>query len=130
MKDEKLSEKIFVSVVFRSKMMCVQNQTQTKGKAMTQDKFLNSFAEVARNVNWNYEKNRFTSQTPDGKMNPVTFLAKSMTGKVYPATKRGTLRAARSIGVTQELASAIYCSSNRGHAQIIRGKISKLLSGE
>jgi hypothetical protein len=91
---------------------------------MTQNEFLSTLSRIARNYSWNY----FTDNTllaSNGKsvFNPVTAVAHSLGHGVFPSNKRGTQRAARAIGMTQELANAIYSQSNRGHAQIVRGKM-------
>jgi hypothetical protein len=45
----------------------------------------------------------------------------------FPTTKRGTLRAARALGITEGLALAVLSRSNRGHAQIVRGKMLNMI---
>lgn len=100
---------------------------------MNQYEFLTSLANVAHLYNWEYDENRLVGTSRRGKtrgllFNPVTAVANSLGLGVFSPNKRGTERAARAIGITQELANAVYSQSNRGHAQIVRGKMLDVLS--
>lgn len=95
---------------------------------MNQVEFLAALSSVRGQYSWEYDSNRLVGTARRGAQkgqlyNPVTAVAESTRTGTYPNTKRGTERAARSLGMTQELASAIYSQSNRGHAQIVRGKM-------
>ena len=95
---------------------------------MNQYEFLESLESVANSYSWDYVDNRLVGISRRGKtkgmsFNPVTAVANSFGLGVFPSTKRGTLRAARVLGLTEELANAVHSQSNRGHAQIVRGKM-------
>lgn len=95
---------------------------------MTQTDFLKTFAKYARLYNWTDDKNRLVGTKKRGRyagvpFNAVTAVAHSLGLGVFPNTKRGTQQAARQLGMTQNLAMAVYSRSNRGHAQIVRGKL-------
>jgi len=95
---------------------------------MNQVEFLEALATVGNQYVWSYDSNRLTGISRRGTnrgvaFNPVTAVANSSGVGVFRNTKRDTLRAARAIGMSPELANAIYSQSNRGHAQIVRGKM-------
>lgn len=95
---------------------------------MNQYEFLNALANSYRQYSWDYADNRLVGVSRRGPtkglaFNPVTAVANSFGYGTFPNTKRGTQRAARTLGITQELANAVYSQSNRGHAQIVRGKM-------
>lgn len=95
---------------------------------MNQYEFLNALQKVSREYSWNYLDNRLVGVLHKGRdrgtvFNPVTAVAYSLGFGLFAQTKRGTERAARALGMTPELAGAVYSQSNRGHAQIVRGKM-------
>lgn len=95
---------------------------------MNQYEFLEALASVASQYSWSYVGNRLDGVAKRGttkglSFNPVTAVANSYGLGVYPSTKRGTLAAGSSLGITKELANAVHSQSNRGHAQIVRGKM-------
>ena len=90
---------------------------------MTQYDFLKTLNKVYRSYTWDYTDNRLVGTRGRRTFNPVTAVAYSVGYGYNPPTKRGTLTAARSLGITTALANAVYSQSNRGHAQIIRGKM-------
>lgn len=96
---------------------------------MNQYEFLEALASVASQYSWSYVDNRLVGVSKRGttkglSFNPVTAVANSYgLNGVYPSTKRGTLAAGSSLGITKELANAVHSQSNRGHAQIVRGKM-------
>lgn len=63
--------------------------------------------------------------------NPVTVVAYRKTGEVYGNNKRGTQQAGRALGLTREFTNHVYDAttgvSNRGNAQVVRGKIRSAL---
>ena len=64
-------------------------------------------------------------------VNPVTAVALRETGTVYGTNKRETQRAGRAIGLNSQFVNHVYNattgSSNRGNAQVVRGKIRNAL---
>lgn len=97
---------------------------------MNQNEFLNTLSNVANNFKWDYyTDNRILGIRAGKTFNPVTAVAHALTRNYYPPTKRGTLQAAKKIGMTESLATAIYSQSNRGHAQIVRGKMLSTVFG-
>jgi len=97
---------------------------------MNQNEFLSLFEKCSSNYTWEYVDNRLIG-TRNGKFfNPVTAVAYSSTLGYNPPTKRGTRRAGRLLGITPELANAVHSQSNRGHAQIVRGKMLNIFDWE
>lgn len=95
---------------------------------MNQNEFLTALGSSYRQYSWDYHENRLVGTSRRGNtkgmaFNPVTAVANTYGYGTFPNTKRGTQRAAKALGVTQELANAVYSQSNRGHAQIVRGKM-------
>jgi len=97
---------------------------------MNQNEFLNLLEKCSSGYNWEYVGNRLVGTRGARNFNPVTAVAHSLTRSYYPPTKRGTLQAAKKIGMTDSLATAIYSQSNRGHAQIVRGKMLNIFDWE
>ena len=64
-------------------------------------------------------------------VNPVTAVAYKETGTVYGTNKRETLRAGKALGLNREFVNHVYNAttgvSNRGNAQVVRGKIRNAL---
>lgn len=101
---------------------------------MTQYEFLWSLIDCVGSYNWTYSNNRLLGTGKRGNakgvtFNPVTAVANHHGFGIYPATKRGTERAARALGLTTALAHAVHSQSNRGHAQIVRGKMLNAIFG-
>ena len=90
---------------------------------MTQYDFLKTLNKVYKGYSWDYADNQLVGMRGGRSFNPVTAVAFSTGYGYHPNTKRGTTAAAKAIGVTNALANAVYSQSNRGHAQIIRGKM-------
>jgi hypothetical protein len=95
---------------------------------MNQYEFLQALEGVASQYSWTYVSNRLVGVSKRGttkglSFNPVTAVANSYGLGFYETTKRGTLRAGSKLGITEELATAVHSQSNRGHAQIVRGKM-------
>lgn len=93
---------------------------------MNQEQIYKEFSKIKGNYRWVDEGNRLVGYNSYGKFNVVTALAHSR-GGVFPNTKRGTEQAARYLGMSKDLALAIYSTSNRGHSQVTRGKFLKLI---
>lgn len=95
---------------------------------MNQDNFMRAFEALSDLYIWSYSKNRLLAFSRSGEvLNPVTAVALSRCGILFRNTKRDTERAARLLGITKQLAMAIYSTSNRGHSQIVRGKLLKII---
>ena len=97
---------------------------------MNQNEFLNALSKVSNGYKWDYyTDNRLLGVRGGKTFNPVTAVAYNLGHGFFPTTKRGNLPAARKIGVNPNLATAIYSQSNRGHAQIVRGKMLSTVFG-
>ena len=97
---------------------------------MNQNEFLTMLSKVSGHYNWDYyTDNRLLGIRGGRTFNPVTAVAYSQGHGFFPANKRGTVSAAKKLGITTNLANAIYSQSNRGHAQIVRGKMLSTLFG-
>ena len=95
---------------------------------MNQYEFLEALDSVATQYSWSYVGNRLVGVSKRGttkglSFNPVTAVANTYGLGFYESTKRGTLSAGKKLGITEELANAVHSQSNRGHAQIVRGKM-------
>lgn len=90
---------------------------------MKQNEFLNLFEKCSTNYSWEYVGNRLIGTRGGKTFNPVTAVAYSSNLGYNPTTQRGTHRAAKMLGITPQLANAVHSQSNRGHAQIVRGKM-------
>ena len=64
-------------------------------------------------------------------LNPVTAVAYKLGKGVFAPTKRGTTQAGKALGVTKTFTENLYQAttnkSNRGHSQVVRGKIRSAL---
>jgi hypothetical protein len=99
---------------------------------MNQSDFVKELSAIEYQYSWSYENGQLIGERimlPHGKFNPITAVCYSNTGFKYPKTRLGTIRAARKLGITSQLAEAIMSTSNRGHAQIIRGKMLRTVLG-
>lgn len=95
---------------------------------MTQTQFVKQLNAVKNSYRWKYVNNKLVGVAKNGKnrgciYNPVTALARTL----RKCDTGSTLMAAESLGLSNELARAILSTSNRGHAQIIRGQMLKVL---
>ena len=63
--------------------------------------------------------------------NPVTVIANRQGHGVYGTNKRETLRAGKALGLSKTFSENLYQAttnhSNRGHSQVVRGKIRSAL---
>lgn len=63
--------------------------------------------------------------------NPITAVAFRQTGEVYGTNKRASQKAGRALGLDREFINHVYDAtngaSNRGNAQVVRGKIRSAL---
>lgn len=95
---------------------------------MKQEQFLQSLSQITNSYNWSYEGNRIVGVARNGSdrgktFNPVTAVARSTRAGTYANTKRGTTQAASRLGLSSGTASSVLCTSNRGNAQVVRGRI-------
>tara|TARA_Y100001938_G_C7971202_1_gene369424 strand:- start:123 stop:440 length:318 start_codon:yes stop_codon:yes gene_type:complete len=98
--------------------------------------FYQLLASLPTTYQFGVEDNTIVGTTTRGSargttFNPVTALAYRHTGEVYGTNKRETLKAGRALGLTREFTNHVYdatkSSSNRGNAQVVRGKIRSAL---
>ncbi len=98
--------------------------------------FYESLASLPTTYRFGVEDNTILGTTNRGSargetFNPITALAYRHTGEVYGTNKRETLKAGRALGLTREFSSHVYnattSKSNRGNAQVVRGKIRSAL---
>lgn len=100
---------------------------------MNQTQFLEALRDASTSYSWSNDRGEHTATSKKRSLkgivfNPVTAVAQSVTGKTFRNTKRDTQRAARAIKMDENLANAIYSRENRGHSQVVNGKIQKVLS--
>tara|TARA_B100001939_G_C16936927_1_gene616447 strand:+ start:1717 stop:2034 length:318 start_codon:yes stop_codon:yes gene_type:complete len=103
---------------------------------MESKEFYTSLASLPKSYNFGVEQNTIVGSTTRGKgrgltFNPVTVLAFRETGEVFGTNKRETLKAGKALGLTREFTTHVYNAttsvSNRGNAQVVRGKIRSAL---
>tara|TARA_Y100001938_G_C8099234_1_gene440351 strand:- start:5370 stop:5687 length:318 start_codon:yes stop_codon:yes gene_type:complete len=103
---------------------------------MESREFYTSLASLPKSYNFGVEENTIVGSTTRGKgrglkFNPVTVLAFRETGEVFGTNKRETLKAGKALGLTREFTTHVYNAttsvSNRGNAQVVRGKIRSAL---
>lgn len=100
---------------------------------MNQTQFLDALQNISESYSWSNDRGEHTATSNKRALkgvvfNPVTAVAHSITGQTFRNTKRDTQRAARAIKMDATLADAIYSRDNRGHSQVVNGKIRKVLS--
>jgi hypothetical protein len=100
---------------------------------MTQTQFVQQLNAVKNSYKWMYLNNQLIGIAKYGKKrgsyyNPITALARTLKLCDSSVSESGTLFAASKLGVSEELTKAMLSDSNRGHAQIIRGQMLKILS--
>lgn len=100
---------------------------------MTQTEFLSVIGGVKNSYSWTYKDNKLVGVAKYGQdkgrvYNPITALCRTLRAGSYPATVNGTLSAAKALGISEDLARAVVSQSNRGHAQIVRGKLLRALN--
>ena len=104
---------------------------------MERSDFYCSLSKLPRTYNWNVEDNKTiaavkTRGPAKGKtFNPVTAIAHKSGLGIFGHTKRDTLKAGTALGLPREFTSHVYAAttsvSNRGNAQVVRGKIRSAL---
>ena len=100
---------------------------------MNQAQFLDALRDVSAFYSWSNDRGGHTATSSKRALkgvvfNPVTAVAQSITGRTFRNTKRDTQRAAKAIKMDATLANAIYSRDNRGHSQVVNGKIRKVIS--
>ena len=95
-----------------------------------------TLSSLPQSYNFGVEDNTIIGTTNRGTakgvtFNPVTAAAYRLTGQVYGTTKRETQKAGKALGLTREFPDHVYNAttsvSNRGNAQVVRGKIRSAL---
>ena len=103
---------------------------------MESNEFYSALSDLPQYYNFNVDGSSITGQIQRGEyrgetVNPVTAVALRETGTVYGTNKRETLKAGRAIGLNNQFINHVYNattgSSNRGNAQVVRGKIRNAL---
>ena len=102
----------------------------------TQD-FYQKLSQTSSTYNWEVSSSQsVTAQGKRGKvkgatLNPVTAVAYKQGKGVFASNKRGTQQAGKALGLTKTFTENLYQAttnqSNRGHSQVVRGKIRSAL---
>lgn len=99
---------------------------------MTQDDFFQVLSIVKHNYRWVNVAGVFYGYSRNGKRNQVynavTAVCRSMRKGDLPCDVASTMEAARRIGLSEKVAALVMRDTNRGHVQIVRGKIRKALN--
>lgn len=103
---------------------------------MESNEFYTTLASLPKSYNFGVVDNTIVGSTTRGAakgvtFNPVTAVAFRQTGEVFGTNKRETLKAGKALGLTREFTNHVYNAttgvSNRGNAQVVRGKIRSAL---
>tara|TARA_R110002167_G_scaffold42236_2_gene128419 strand:+ start:449 stop:766 length:318 start_codon:yes stop_codon:yes gene_type:complete len=103
---------------------------------MNQLKFLLTLADTTKAYSWKVDGNKITGVARNGAdkgrpFDPLTAACRYTTNKTYPNTKRGRQSAARVLGLSKLMSNSVQdatqASTNRGHAQVLRGHIKQVL---
>lgn len=103
---------------------------------MESNEFYTTLASLPKSYNFGVVDNTIVGSTNRGTakgvtFNPVTVVAFRQTGEVFGTNKRDTLKAGKALGLTREFTNHVYNAttgvSNRGNAQVVRGKIRSAL---
>tara|TARA_Y100000590_G_scaffold345698_3_gene395550 strand:- start:27942 stop:28265 length:324 start_codon:yes stop_codon:yes gene_type:complete len=104
---------------------------------METSEFYQSLTTLPVSYSWTVGDNKsITATKTRGKdrgssVNPVTAVAQSKGLGTYGTNKRETLKAGKALGLSRTFASTAYDAatsvSNRGNAQVVRGKIRSAL---
>jgi hypothetical protein len=101
---------------------------------MERSDFYEGLSAISDQYNWDVDGNSIVGRGRNRNQtwNPVTALARSL--RVYNASgnsKRETLKAGTAMGLPREFTEQVYNatigSSNRGNAQVVRGRIRSAL---
>jgi hypothetical protein len=99
--------------------------------------FYSKLSQTSSTYNW--EVGTSQNVTATGKrgrvkgvsLNPVTAVAYKQGKGVFASNKRGTRQAGKALGLTKTFTENLYQAttnmSNRGHSQVVRGKIRSAL---
>jgi hypothetical protein len=100
---------------------------------MNQSQFLDQLSAISNSYTWSYEDGTIVGTARNGNargqvFNPITAIARSTRVGEFSNTKRDTTRAARSLGLSTSTLNGLYCHSNRGNAQVLRGRMRSALN--
>lgn len=95
---------------------------------MNQTEFINQLSQVSNSYTWTYKNNSLVGVARYGNdrnmsFNPITALARSRRLGTFFNNKTGTAQAASCLGISQNTKDSILSSSNRGNAQVLRGRM-------
>jgi hypothetical protein len=98
---------------------------------MNQTSFVKAVSGLSSYV-WSRDGNRLVGKARYGydrgrNFNPITALARTRRVGTFSSNAAGTRSAARSLGLTTGVTDAVLSDSNRGHAQIVRGRLTNAL---
>ena len=103
---------------------------------MKTNEFYSALTTLPVSYNFVLSGNDITGQITRGTLrgqviNPITAVATKQTGDIFGTNKRETLRAGKALGLSKDSINHIYNAttsvSNRGNAQVVRGKIRSAL---
>lgn len=103
---------------------------------MERSEFYNTLESLPSSYRFGVEDNTIIGSTNRGPargvtFNPITAVAFRVTGEVYGTNKREAQKAGRALGLPREFVNHVYDAtngvSNRGNAQVVRGKIRSAL---
>jgi hypothetical protein len=95
--------------------------------------FFKNLSSIRKGFNWKISDDKKIVAEMNGVIyNPITAYVYSTTGrKKYGNNKKETIKAAKDLGLSRSFAESVYdatiSSSNRGHTQVLRGKIRSAL---
>lgn len=95
---------------------------------MNQREFVETFSSIAKSYRWKYQDNQLVGVARYGNLrgstfNPITAVARAVNGQYYPLTQKGLAKAVKALNLCQSLVDSVCSDSNRGNAQVVRGKL-------
>ena len=95
---------------------------------MNHTEFLNQLELVSNSYTWTHDGTTLFGIAKNGhsrglKYNPITALARSTRLGDFSYNRRGTVAAARALGLSGKTVASILSSNNRGNAQVVRGRM-------
>lgn len=101
---------------------------------MNTSEFFSTLSKLKKKYDWQVDgDNKIVAVESSKTYNPITAIAKNTMGyKPQGNSKRETIQAGKSLGLTKEFCEQVYnatiSTSNRGNVQVVRGRIRSALN--
>jgi hypothetical protein len=98
---------------------------------MTQTQFVQALKSVQDSYKWVYKNNQLVGIAKYGTARGVTYTpVQAVCRTLRKGDYNSSLKAGKRLGLSEELIKAMQSTSNRGHAQIIRGQMLNILDSD